>query len=448
MIRTGGGVSSPLADPFAPLEEALTEASTLALREAKRLEKELPRAAVEKLREYKAYQQELVVLKSRRQAGAQPALFRWQVTRKETPVENLEIGEDQVRVCIEGAYDLESVLEGHTSRNISVSYLLGLNKGEEEPVPVVTSQSRYENGRVEFNHTATYSVLKRGRHVQQLYSRKKAQFDLVLHRGFFKANLAMCQVVLPLGDLLTRCEIGGALPLTSAGLKEGATTAVSSVKKGKAVGGTLKVSVKIRAALLTPEVRVTEERKLIVDPWPASAATTPERPLVAAAPAPVNAATQRPPSTELDASGDAPPNPALQSAVFAGITQKEKDDPHSPDLLDSNDVLEAEISRSEQLLQNPAALDEDEQFNTNMRLQLLRGKLQILVFNVQNETLSLEDYLASLKARVARDQVLAVYFKTAGDPASVETALRILRRVKIMKEEIKNAEEAGGEEEA
>lgn len=67
-------------DAFAPLESAINEASKAALKEAKLCEKSDTKQAVIKMREYKALQQELVVLQSRRQTpGAAPALFHWQV---------------------------------------------------------------------------------------------------------------------------------------------------------------------------------------------------------------------------------------------------------------------------------------------------------------------------------------------------------------------------------
>ncbi len=423
-------------DSFAPLEDALNEASAICLREAKRLEHVQPKLAVEKLREYKTYQQELTVLQSRRLAGGSPTLFRWHTTQKRTVLENLDIGEDQVKVVVEAACDLESVLEGHTSRSVSISYSLGLGPKDDEVAPLTSAQAKYENGRVQFNYTATLSCLKRGRHVQQLYARKKATFDLVLHRGFFKSNLLMCQAVLPLADLLTKSEIGGVLPLTSSGQKEGVTHAASSVKKGKAVGGTLNVVLRIRTPLMGPDVRVVEERTLVLDPWPTVSSAAPM-------------------VTSPDSVGR--PREDLTSVAqtrnvanrFASICQKEKDDPHSPDWLESNDVLEMEIQLLEaQLRERTAAMDEDELFGHQLRLQLLQAKLQILVCNVQNESLSIESYLEAVRSRLVKDQLLAVYFKTLGDESSTAHAIRIMRRIRVMQEEIRSAESAQADDSA
>jgi hypothetical protein len=68
-------------DAFGPLESAILEASKAALRDAKYAEREKnTKQAVVKMREYKALQQELTVLQSRRNtAGAAPALFHWEV---------------------------------------------------------------------------------------------------------------------------------------------------------------------------------------------------------------------------------------------------------------------------------------------------------------------------------------------------------------------------------
>ena len=67
-------------DLFAPLESAIVEASEAALKEAKAVRDTDKVLAVTRMREYKALQQELAVLQSRRNTpGAAPALFHWQV---------------------------------------------------------------------------------------------------------------------------------------------------------------------------------------------------------------------------------------------------------------------------------------------------------------------------------------------------------------------------------
>lgn len=90
-----------------------------------------------------------------------------------------------------------------------------------------------------------------------------------------------------------------------------------------------------------------------------------------------------------------------------------------------------------------------------LRLQLLRAKLQALEMQVQNETLSLPDYIAKLRLRVQRDQALARYLAKevrSEDPEELQEsrmkAARVLQRVKIMQQEIANVEAAGEEEES
>jgi hypothetical protein len=348
---------------------------------------------------------------------------------------------------------LAGIVESHSSRNISISYQLGIAKEENAP-PGVVPAATYSNGQVVYNHEVVLPVLKRGRHVQQLYARKKATFDLVLHRGFWKGPEVLCQAVLPLSDLLTKSSIGGPLPLKS-------MTDSASGKKGKLLGGQLTVYVRIRSPLSGPEVHVVEERKLVIEAWPPvltpsqSPAHTPMSMPAHVSGTGVAAATPPTAGTPV-ATGHAghaapeetskAPAPAPTGAL-ATLTEKEKTDPHSVDFLESNDVLEAEIASAETTMRT--SRDEDEQFNAQLRLQLLQTKLQLLVFQVQNEQLSLEEYLERVRARVKRDQLIALHFKTLGDKESVATALTVMKRVQIMKKEVQNAEEAaagGGEE--
>jgi hypothetical protein len=67
---------------------------------------------------------------------------------------------------------------------------------------------------------------------------------------------------------------------------------------------------------------------------------------------------------------------------------------------------------------------------------------------VQSGVLSLDAYLSRIKARLESDKKLAVFCNQAGDKQS---AVRVMRRVKIMTTEIDNVNEAmmggGGDDE-
>ena len=306
--------------------------------------------------------------------------------------------------------------------------MLGIAK--DETAPTVVPAATYQDGDVVFNYEAVSPVLKRGRHVQQLYQRKKAVFDLVLHRGFWKGTAVLCQAVLPLSDLLTKSKIGGPLELKT--VSESGTS-----KRGKTVGGQLTVYVSIRSPLSGPEVKVLEERKLVIEAWPAVVAPSPIQSSSHITPLGVAVAE---PGTPTHSSSS--PTPPAVSGVLATLTEQEKSDPHSVDFLESNDVLEAEIRLAEALAHS--SQDDDERFNASLRLQLLQGKLQLLVYQVQNDQLSFDDYLAKIRARLQRDQLIALYFKTLGDKDSTAAALSVMKRVLIMKKELQSAEQGGG----
>ena len=54
-------------------------------------------------------------------------LIRWEVVRKETVVENKELGEDQVELNIISGNDLDVVLAAEKCNTISISYNLGIS---------------------------------------------------------------------------------------------------------------------------------------------------------------------------------------------------------------------------------------------------------------------------------------------------------------------------------
>jgi len=65
---------------------------------------------------------------------------------------------------------------------------LGFGKDEENKVIVLPNNGVYSDGKVDFNYVMNYNILKRSKHAQQLYGRKKVTFTLILNRGFWKGS--------------------------------------------------------------------------------------------------------------------------------------------------------------------------------------------------------------------------------------------------------------------
>jgi len=75
---------------------------------------------------------------------------------------------------------------------------LGFGKDEENKVIVLPTNGVYSDGKVDFNYVMNYNILKRSKHAQQLYGRKKVTFTLILNRGFWKGSevLGMMMMVM------------------------------------------------------------------------------------------------------------------------------------------------------------------------------------------------------------------------------------------------------------
>lgn len=433
-IKGPASSAATVQDDFSNLEAALEEASKSSLSAAKALRDAQPKVAIERMRDYKGYQQELVVLRSRRGLpGARPALFRWQVDRKETKLERLEIGETEIKLVITSLQNIDNALKDHNSKEVSVAVNLNIGSKDEPKAVISTPKVKYANNTADFNFEITLPVLKRTKLTQQAFARKKGTFEVILHKGnmFWSSTAVLATGTIPLSDLVSKSECTGPFPLFAAE-EEG-----KSSKKGSTIGGSLLASVLVRSPLAGPQMVVTEERKLIVEAWPAVAdspmsATPP--PAYLPHPAPVE-----PVAVVMPAPVASSTAPAAASGSLV-LTDREINDPDSTEFLDSNDVLEAEIRNVEDSIRR--GIDEEEAFTANLRLDMLRTKLQMLVYKVQNEELSMDQYLEMIKARIARDKVLALHFKAIGEPEATQQAVRIMRRIKIMNEEVKNAEEA------
>eukprot|EP01038_Epipyxis_sp_PR26KG_P006385 gene6385-8795_t len=438
-------VSDRVVDAFSPLEDALTEAMSIALSSAKQFEPIDKKVAIEKMKEYKYYQQELTVLRSRRQVqGAIPALFRWITTTKETTTENLDIGEDQVKLEVTGAYNLEGCLENDyaigKSYSISINYTTEINK--DNITTGTIPANNYKNG-----------------------------------------NKIIANSILPLSDIVTKSESGGILPL----LAPAATHAEIGGKKSKAVGGSLHASVKVRFPLIGIEKKIIEERKLKIDPWSESDfSSIPHnisQPTNNQQPNPdtiqvidnntkqedkiIIKQTQIKSNTKDSNSNENNNNNSNSNNINVvnnnktsnnkqnilsqetevivpipqGLVEADVLDPFGSNQLESNDVMESEINIIENKLANNLIFDEDELFNEQIRLQTIKIKLQILIQNVQENKIEMDDYLQNLRNRIEKDRLLANYFKELKTSEGTAIAIKIMKRMKIMKDEIKGAEE-------
>jgi hypothetical protein len=447
-------------DRFTHLENALNSAMKDSLKEAQILLPTDRTASANKLKNYKRYQQDLHVLASRRGLpGAEPAPFKWMSIEKETVVENLDIGDDQLVLVIEAVSGLEMSLVGQTSRTITVTYDLGLPK--EMPITGKINGKVDANGCAVLKFQSCLPIVKRNRSMQTNVRKTKATFEVALTRGVFFSNLDLGTATLSLADLNTKCECGGILPLEKS----------SSSSTGKKItacsAGSMTVSVKMRKPVAAPEVVKSVERTLVLEGWP-SLGHVYRSPTAAASvvstlhndqkvteePHPDESNT--PPVGLVSATrAKVPSSQPKANADFAILSDREKSDPCSSEFLESNDVLEAEIASDAasiaEIESRPASTHSEEEesslFTMKLRVQLMTTKLNMLVSSVQNEVLTLEQYVEKLKARLGRDRILAQYLLVVSrqqePPEGTSHNLASLtKRINIMQKEIATVESA------
>ena len=399
-------------EAYCSLLRALNEARDCSLQSAKALkEKALLKEAAEKMRLYKKYSQEIDVLNSRRAVGSPCALFHWQSEKHTRRVENLDIGECSVRVEISHltSFDSSAVPVGSV---VTLDYCLNIPK--DSPITGSAMGTCVSAERVDFNHSQIHKLDTRSKSLQSLVGRRKATFTLFLKKwGFFGGSLLpLGQALMPLSDLADKCAVScDGLPL----LEHASATKGS---RAKGLPGALRASVKLRTPLSGPQEERVSERVLMIGEW------------LDAEPSP---AKEAPSSSSSSAEiGD----------KFSSLTDLERRDPFSVDLLESNDVMTAEL---EILAQPPAPFSTDDEEARSrasllsLRKTLLETKQAVLQMKVQQQTLSLEDYILMVEARIERDKLLALYL--SGTVADKAAAVKVLRRVKIMQAEIVSVEE-------
>lgn len=151
---------STVQDSFDEVEKLLMTAEQFNLNEAKRLKQSNPKEAVERMRNYKYYNQELVVLRSRKLIpGSLPPLFHWETKRIELKCENTDIGDDQIKLSIDGLHGLDPKLAGSV---VTIAFHLAFGSDFNEALATGNTPAvKVEGNNAIFDFKSSYSIVKR-----------------------------------------------------------------------------------------------------------------------------------------------------------------------------------------------------------------------------------------------------------------------------------------------
>ena len=437
---------------FSYLESALNTAIKETLKEAQLLLNIDRPASAKKLQSHKRYKAELGVLASRKcLEGAEPAPFTWKNVEKETVIEHLEVGDDQLFLDIESILDLEASLVGQSSRSVVLSYDLGFPR--DAPITGKINGKVDGKGNVTLNFHSVLPIIKRGRSLSNFLKKTRATFEVSLIRGMFSSNVILGTASLILTDLNTKCKCGGVLPI------EKSLSNVSGKKSSQCSAGTVTAYLKVRKPIQEAEIIRTTERTLVIDAWPSVSHVYKPPSLNPALPKPLTqdkndrsseSKDQQPPLKKMT-----PDTNSKSSVDYSLLSAREKADPCSADFLESNDVLEAEIAYENaaisviegRMSKNVSEEDESAMFTMKLRLQLMTSKLNALVSSVQQEELSFGDYIEKVKSRLERDKVLIQWVTEASRRAeppvdSAQHKSSLIRRIGIMERELSEANDA------
>jgi hypothetical protein len=401
------------------LEASLVEAKRMALDDAKRYRISNPSLAVMRLKTCKYYEEELHQLEKYRDDTKTPMIcpsFQWIVKKIEVPSKiNSIIGEDSFHFHILSIDQFKETLSQYIGSSISLHYDLSLPI--ENPITGTSAHIKIDKNNVNtirVNHLVKVFITRKKSFIKTLL-RKKVRIDIILHQGIlFVTQKTIGSVFLPLGGLIEASSCGG-------------NDLVIVNEAGRAIGGSIHADVNIRYPYSGMETHFVEERVLEVGPWlPASSSSLPVSPLGKDVVA-YGTIIQR-------AEGH---DAVSSSGLTSELLDKEKVDPLNIAFYISNDAMDRELARINTAVKE--VLDEDVKSDLALRRGLLEVQLSMLVTRVQNEELTMQQYLEQLCERVRRDRKLALYLQAEGRKSE---ALAVMKRILIMETEIKGAEAA------
>lgn len=395
------------ADAFLPIISTLQTEIQQCINEAESMRLSDPKKARQFLDMCATYRLELAMMESRRHIpGALPPAIRWDVTRKEVNYEDSTLTDTQVRIRIDRVVGIEAMLKNVGGNMVFVTMDI---TGVKEQSQSTTKTVKYANGSAEFDFERVFDVRKAA--MKNIHI-KKANLTLFVKGGLFSGDVELGTVKFPLTALSSTCETGGSFPLV-----------------GSKASGSICAMVHIRKPSITPEKREITDRKLIVV-WPEEPETDASSRMSESR---LMQMDMRPTSTprRSEEAAAAKPSPSTANERFQILTTAEKKDPLNLQYLISFQVLSAESDELARAIQ--ACKNEDEMIQLTTRKATVDGNLVQGTLQIQREEISPVEYLAQVRERLKRDEVLGVYCLNEGRKAE---ALKVMRRIKIMKGEI------------
>lgn len=295
-----------------------------------------------------------------------------------------------------------------------------------------TTEAKKKTGSPVFEHNHQFKIEKRSKMTARKIRQSKLSFT-VFHKRFLLSAVEIGHCEMKVKDLMEKAELVENIKLKS---------------PSGARAGEITVTVRVRQPFEALDIRDTAKTLIIVEEFVGNDGSTsiniPHQPIAVSSHAVQNhnitaasTATYPTPSTTTAPVPVATPAP-IRTPLPAGLTEADISDPHNIADMVSNDVLEAELALTQQSLVHAQASKNSELIDElTTRLQLAQTQLTILVTAVQNGNLSLDAYLEKLKEMIKKFQSIAVVLKQRNQKTD---AIRVLRRVNIMKNEVESAE--------
>ena len=419
-----------IENAFNHLEELLQTAEQFNLNEAKKLRTINSKLAVEKMKLYKYYNQELSILKSRRlMNGCILPLYHFETKQIEEIIENKDIGDNELNIIIKS---INNINNNYINKNITLKIYINYTSNSDESLitDLITTIKIHKTNNTEINYNKIYNnIIKRNKTNSITFGRKKIKFELI-YNTFFTKTIIGCAII-TFNELLTKCSTGGELILTE-----------DDKLRSKKIGGTINILLKIRNPINNNifEKNIIEERILIIDKWMDPIVSVPVS--VVSSVITVNETV----SNDLSLQNKIEVTKVIENQIETNnnnnnnnsneiimnsnsnnnnnetsntntivLTKREKEDPTAIEFLESNDVIEYEIqltnNQIKQLKDKKISENENNYFLLTIKLQGLQFKLNQLQNKVANEELSLIEYIKIIKQRLLRDYEILNYIK-------------------------------------
>ncbi len=366
----------------------------------------------------KKLSKDLKQLREKLKIPGQPApVFHMEDYIKEVSQKNKDVTPNVIEFTIVGGKS-----PSQKKMNAFVKFDMGFPTPQMNVGTTVESKIKKAGGEWVWNHTQNFPVIrKRAKRLE----RKKISLEIWENPGLFRSARVIGYATVPLAGVLSKCT-----QVIRCNIRR------DIKRKAQEIGGSIVVRLRVHEPFINKEVVTVPCKRLVIDKYPSLEL--------------FEKSPESKSDTQFSASMVHKKEQTIKKIIItenSQISMPKNDtkstslddiDPFDLSIIKSYAVLEYELEYAEQAQKSCKSTDVRDALH--MRIAIIKTNIQVIESQYENGTMDPQEYVSKVGESIKSDTKLAIRLRDTGRK---NEAIRVLKRVKIMKQELIDLKEKG-----